>query len=228
MHSRRTSPLRGSLRAGCVMLLGALPALACADIAVTVLDADGAPVGDVAVYAVPRTTAATGSAGPAAAVMDQADSAFVPHLLVVEAGTYIEFPNNDTVSHHVYSFSDAKRFELPLYKGNLHPPLRFDTPGVVVLGCNIHDGMLGYILVVDTPWFTVTNAAGEARLPALPDGDYAVHVWTPRARAGDLPRPRQTNVSDGSARELRFRFEGKLMPAHEDRHGRSTLTWDRY
>src|SRR5207248_5774076 len=73
------------------------------------------------------------------AVMDQKNLAFTPRVLVVAAGTPVEFPNNDSVSHQVYSFSAAKRFQLPLYKGEVHPPITFDRPWLVVLGCNIHD-----------------------------------------------------------------------------------------
>ena len=72
----------------------------------------------------------------------------------------MEFPNNDTVSHQVYSFSAAKRFQLPLYKGEVHPPVTFDRPGLVVLGCNIHDVMVGYIYVTDAPYFGKTDREG--------------------------------------------------------------------
>ena len=89
--------------------------------------------------------------------MDQAKNAFVPICWSCRPGTSVLFPNNDAVSHQVYSFSEAKTFELGLYKGNVYPPLQFDKPGVVVLGCNIHDGMLGYIVVVDTPYFALTD-----------------------------------------------------------------------
>src|SRR5690606_36796589 len=116
------------------------------------------------------------------AVMEQADRRFVPRVLVVQTGTEVAFPNNDTVSHHVYSFSAAKPFELALYKGNTHPPVTFDVPGVVVLGCNIHDEMFGNIRVVDTPHHALIDAAGLARLGNLAPGRYAVHAWTPRAR----------------------------------------------
>ena len=115
--------------------------------------------------------------------MDQQRLQFVPHLLVVQSGTSVTFPNSDDVSHHVYSFSEGNKFELPLYKGNVYPPKVFENAGVVVLGCNIHDGMLGYIVVVDTPHFAQTNARGVALLEDIPSGDYSVSAWTPRVRA---------------------------------------------
>ncbi|HEX5048620.1 MAG TPA: methylamine utilization protein [Gammaproteobacteria bacterium] len=190
---------------------------------VTVVDAHGAPVGLVAVYAVPDKPAAATPAKPTA-VMDQKRKEFVPHVLVVQTGTSVDFPNNDTVSHHVYSFSEPKSFELPLYKGDAHPPLVFDKPGIVVLGCNIHDEMLGYIYVVDTPYFATTDEAGKARI-ALPAGGYSVRVWTPRAGAADLPMEVAVTL-DGANRSLAFQIKGRLQPEHD--HGGAGLSWQRY
>jgi plastocyanin len=249
--SRTTSSTRGS-RAVCLLSLGAATHGAVAGVEVAVRDRSGAPVEEVAVYAVPlaaadasgqtfspaaaaakldsQFAAARSNATPAtgaatlSAVMDQANTSFVPHLLIVQTGTQVHFPNNDTVSHHVYSFSEARSFELPLYKGNEYPPVSFDTPGIVVVGCNIHDGMLGYILVVDTPHFALTDQDGIARLDALPDGPYTVRVWTPRARANTLPGPSRVEVEPGRARRLTFEFSTKLMPAHE--HSSKSLAWD--
>src|SRR5690606_34212083 len=114
-----------------------------------------------------------------------------------------------------------------LYKGNQYAPLRFDTPGAVVLGCNIHDGMLGYILVVDTPYFALTDSRGTVRLDAMPDGEYTVHVWTPRARSDALPQGVRLTVRDATAPQLTVELQGQLMPAHEN-HGGGSLTWERY
>jgi hypothetical protein len=83
------------------------------------------------------------------------------------------------VSHQVYSFSAAKRLQLPLYKGKVHPPITFERPGIVVLGCNIHDAMVGYIYVTDTPYFGSTEAGGSLHLKGLPAGDYRVAIWSP-------------------------------------------------
>lgn len=232
MQTGRTTSSSRSSRVICLAPLIATAHCAAGSVDVTLLDRDDAPIGGVAVYAVPLDASRAGPEaasppGVPAAVMDQADSAFVPHLLVVESGTGVAFPNNDTVSHHVYSFSAAKTFELPLYKGDRHAPVQFDTPGVVVLGCNIHDDMLGYIVVVDTPHFAVTDAAGNARLPTLPDGDYAVHVFTPRARPDALPEPATITVDGTSTHALTIELDARLMPAH-DSHGGTSLTWDPY
>ena len=157
--------------------------------------------------------------------MDQANNAFVPHVLVIQTGTQVLFPNSDSVSHHVYSFSEAKSFELGLYKGNAYPPVSFDRPGIVVLGCNIHDGMLGYIVVVDTPYFALTDERGTARLPSVAAGDYVVDVWTPRARPAGLPAGVRLSVGEQPA-QTTFTLRGKLAQDHD--HAGAGLQWNRY
>lgn len=114
------------------------------------------------------------------AVMDQQDKQFVPNVLVVRTGTQVKFPNSDNIRHHVYSFSPAKRFELRLYQGTPSEPVTFDKPGVVVLGCNIHDWMIGYVYVTDDPRYAVTNQQGQAQIDQLPKGRYAVTLWHPQ------------------------------------------------
>lgn len=194
---------------------------------VTVVDDRGQPVEHVAVYALPSKALAV-PAGAPNAIMDQAHNAFVPHILIVQTGTSVLFPNNDVVSHHVYSFSEPKTFELPLYKGNAHPPLVFDRPGVVVLGCNIHDSMLGYILVVDTPHFASTDAQGSLSLESLAADDYTIHVWTPRLRPADLPAARTIQVASDGTQTVSFKLEGRMAPDFQDRARVSSLPWERY
>lgn len=108
--------------------------------------------------------------------MAQRERQFSPRLLVVQTGTEVRFPNEDPVRHHVYSFSPAKTFELKLYLGETAPPQRFDKSGVVQLGCNIHDQMSAFIVVVDSPVFGITNAQGELRLERLP-GAGTLRAW---------------------------------------------------
>jgi plastocyanin len=215
-------------RAACLLSLCiALPA-AGGTVRVKIVDERGEPVARVAVWA-------STSSGPAdaeaahdmrTAVMDQANNAFAPHVLVVQTGTSVLFPNNDVVSHHVYSFSDAKMFELGLYKGNVHPPLTFDKPGLVVVGCNIHDGMLGYILVVDSPYHAVSDEAGTLALESLPPGEYALRIWTARVKPGDLPAEETITVGSGDAATRVYRLRGRLLPDHD--HAGTSLTWERY
>ena len=192
----------------------------------SVTDRNGKPVADVVVYATPRAAGPAKSAPRATAVMDQVSRQFKPRVLVVETGTLVEFPNSDAVSHHVYSFSAAKRFELPLYRGTAYAPVLFDKPGIVVLGCNIHDSMLGYIAVVDSPHFTFTDSKGRATLTGLAPGDYAVQVWTPRSREDLAPRQLRVATSDGAAPVVDFQFKAKLFPPFDPNQG--SLTWSDY
>lgn len=126
-----------------------------------------------------------GPAGPASvatqAIMDQRSQQFAPTVLAVRSGTAVVFPNSDNIRHHVYSFSLAKRFELRLYQGTPSEPVTFDKPGVVVLGCNIHDWMLGYVYVTDDPWFAVTDEKGRLSLDQLPPGSFTATLWHPQA-----------------------------------------------
>ena len=114
---------------------------------VRVVDPEGVPVQGIAVFAIYDGSGATAMASAKNVVMDQVDSQFVPHILLVQKGTSIEFPNSDVVAHHVYSFSKPNHFVLPLYKGVAHQPVTFSNDGVVTIGCNIHDEMLAYIVV---------------------------------------------------------------------------------
>lgn len=222
-------------RAGALTAAASLIAVVCAfpcvagTLEIKVSDERGEPVSQVAVYATPvvNAPAKKPNAAKRTASMDQQHNEFVPHVLVISAGTSVEFPNHDVVSHHVYSFSQAKTFELALYKGNTHPPLEFDEPGVVVLGCNIHDSMLGYIVVVPTEHYALSDERGTVRLDGVPAGDYAIEVWTPRARPMGLPAPQRVTVTDGVTK-VDTRITGRLAPEQDHKHGSTSLSWDRY
>lgn len=162
----------------------------------------GEPVAHAVVYAVALDARGRPAPPPAPTEIDQVDKEFVPYVSAVRVGTRIAFPNRDQIRHHVYSFSDAKTFEIPLYKGVPAAPVLFDKPGVVALGCNIHDWMRAYVFVAETPHFAVTDASGSARL-ALPSGRYAVEVWHP-ALKGEPEATRQEVALDGADAELGF------------------------
>jgi len=176
--------MRSALAAAFLPLLVSLP-LAAASIDARVSDARGGPMADAVVYAVPE-----GRTPPLArrtAKMDQKNRMFIPHVLPVQTGTAVTFPNSDDIRHHVYSFSSAKSFQLPLYKGTPANPVVFDKSGEVTLGCNIHDQMSAFIVVVDTPYFEKTGGSGRATLSDLAPGRYAVHVWYPDMREQRAP-----------------------------------------
>ena len=109
----------------------------------------------------------------------QRDREFLPFVTVVQVGTRVAFPNNDNLLHHVYSFSRAKTFEIKLYLGEAPSEVLFDTAGVVALGCNIHDWMEAYVLVVDSPYFARSDVHGWARFRDIPPGRYRLSLWHP-------------------------------------------------
>ena len=155
--------------------LSLAPAIA-GPLTVSVHDRSG-PVADV-VVALEPVDAPAPAAAAARADVDQVNKRFVPRISVIRAGTSVEFPNSDRIRHEVYSFSPARTFTLKLYAGRTAPPVVFDRSGLVVLGCNIHDTMVGFIAVVDTPYFGRTDAKGEIALDA-PAGRYRLRVWHP-------------------------------------------------
>lgn len=158
-----------------VLLLAALPARA-GTLAVEVRQGGDRPVADAVVFL--ESAQARRLVRPLeGAAMAQAGKRFVPPLLVVTTGTEVDFPNRDTVRHHVYSFSPVKKFELKLYIGKPAQPVLFDQPGIAVLGCNIHDQMVGWIVVVDTPYFGRTDDKGQVLLDKLPAGNYRLRTW---------------------------------------------------
>lgn len=142
--------------------------------------AKGEPVADAVVSLLPATGAVPPPAGEVEVM--QKDEQFSPYVTVVQAGGRVVFPNRDTVQHHVYSLSKARKFELPLYAPGSSEAITFDQPGLVTLGCNIHDWMIAYIVVVPTPWFVKTGADGRAGLRA-PAGAYRLEIWHPRLTA---------------------------------------------
>ncbi|KZY72552.1 hypothetical protein A3742_08300 [Oleiphilus sp. HI0071] len=141
---------------------------------VVVTDQHGKAVAN-AYVGVPEGTA--NPAGKPPAVMDQVDVRFVPHVLAVDQGQSVIFPNSDNIRHHVYSFSEPKRFEIKLYAGVPEEPVVFGEAGVVVLGCNIHDAMLGYIFVSPWPSYGVTDESGTLRFSETPEKIAVWHPW---------------------------------------------------
>ncbi len=150
--------------------------LRAAPVEVTALGSDGKPLPETVVYL--ESSDAKAAAKPSAAKeMQQLERRFVPSVLVIVRGTEVRFPNLDKVRHHVYSLSPTKTFELKLYAGTPANPVLFDKPGVAVLGCNIHDNMVGWIVIVETPYHGVAPANGVLKLPDVPPGRYRLRVW---------------------------------------------------
>ena len=136
----------------------------------------------------------------AAAEVAQAERRFVPAVSVVTVGTAVTFPNRDTVRHHVYSFSPAKRFEIKLYVGTPAAPVMFDQPGIAVLGCNIHDQMTAWIVVVATPYFGRSDDSGRWAAASVPPGRYTLRAWHAGMPVGAAPIEQALTVEPAGAR----------------------------
>jgi plastocyanin len=162
------------------LLFASLPLLTtsamAASLAVNVQDAAGKPLADTVLYVEPEAGVALPKVQKAAEI-EQKGLKFLPLVSVIQTGSKISFPNNDKVRHHIYSFSPAKKFDQKLYSGVAAAPQVFDKAGTVVLGCNIHDRMIAYVKVVDTPFFAKTDAAGIARIELPAAGKYTVKAW---------------------------------------------------
>ena len=161
-----------------VLLLGASAASA-ATLQVTVTDQKNAPLEDVVVVATPLASKLKPPGAPRQQIIDQIKLEYVPFVTVIQTTTPVIFPNKDNTRHHVYSFSAAKKFELPLYAGVTAAPVIFDKPGIVVLGCNIHDRMLAYVYVTDSPYHGATGKEGAVDIGGLEAGEYEVQAWHP-------------------------------------------------
>lgn len=170
---------------------------------------DGAPLaGAVVSLHSPQASAAVRGTS---AAMDQRQSQFAPHVLAVTVGSTVAFPNSDNVRHQVYSFSEAKQFDLPLYGGRPAQPVLFDRAGVVELGCNIHDWMIGYVVVLDTPHFAISDDEGRVEIDA-PPGSYRLDAWHEHQAATRVGMP--VDLAPAGARQS-LDIDVTLPPASE-------------
>ncbi len=150
---------------------------------VEIKDPAGAPVPDAVASLVPLDTTPVFTPPSAPVVIAQNDEDFQPYVTAVVVGTRVNFPNADKVAHHVFSLSKAKKFDIPRYRGEPKETILFDLPGVVSLGCNIHDWMSAYVVVLATPFFAKSAADGLVPLNGVPPGRYRLEVWHPRVKA---------------------------------------------
>ncbi len=183
-----------------------------APLTVRVVDQSGHPVRDAVVTFYPSGVAPRAPRSSGRYVISQQNLQFHPFLTIVPVGADVSFPNLDNTKHHVYSFSPAKRFELKLFAKSQSPTVHFDKPGVVALGCNIHDQMSAFIVVTDSVWTTRTNGQGVATFEA-PNASGRLAVWHPylRAPGGAVQQP--IRAGQGSASfSIRLRPPPPAMP----------------
>jgi plastocyanin len=187
-------------------------AASAAELQVGVHDLSSQPLADAVVYAEPINGHIATSSDMAHASIDQINKEFVPLVTVVRTNTEVTFPNSDNFRHSIYSFSHPKPFTTKLYSGKQAPPVLFDKPGVVVLGCNIHDMMAAWLVVVDTPYFSKSTAGGTALLKGLEPGDYKVSVWYPGTPGQPVTRQAHVGAETNNHVEIAVDPTGSPLP----------------
>jgi len=198
-----------------LLLLLALPLPALAgELTVDLKSLSGQPVSDAVVSFKPASGAATIPVKFSAPLkVEQSDIHFDPFILIVPVGSEVSFPNKDKVRHHVYSFSAAKRFEIKLYGRDETRKITFDKTGVVALGCNIHDQMMGFIVVLDTPYAAKVGSSGQATLANIPPGGGVLTVWQPFMRGRDNQAVQQIVIPASGAAHASFTLSLRDPPA---------------
>jgi len=210
----------------CFGLLLTTHSLLARTVEVVVTDRKGNPVPDIIVMAESATQQPLAAAGSRQTTfdMDQKGLMFDPYMLTIPKGASVNFLNSDTTAHHVYSFSKTKRFTLPLHKSRVLEPVIFNATGVVTLGCNIHDHMIGYIVVAETHIHARTNSRGTAEVPIDENIDNVnIRIWSPRIR--DKPVTLVKNAS--TTAPVRFLLKKKLKAAYNPKPMEMS-EWDNY
>ena len=178
-------------------------------------------VSDVVVWLTPlqpdANLASMGHPGPFRLV--QKDKMFTPHLLVVPAGSSVEFPNLDPFFHNVFSLFNGKRFDLGLYESGTSRAVRFDREGVSYIFCNIHPEMGAVVVALSTPYWGISTASGSLAIHNVPPGSYRMHVWSEAARGADAERTVQVGASPISLGEIALEGAADPMAHHKNKFG---------
>lgn len=181
---------------------------------------------DVVVWLIPLDDAAKARMQPPATghspQIVQRNKTFEPHVLAVQVGTVVAFPNEDPFFHNIFSLFDGKRFDLGLYEAGTTRSVRFDRAGVSFLFCNIHPEMSAVVVAVETPYFALSNRAGHWAIPDVPDGRYEMHVWYERSLPEELKglaRPIVISASNRSVDRIRLVENPNFTLAHKNKYG---------
>lgn len=156
-------------------------------------------------------------------VMLQKNKTFTPHILAVQTGTSVDFPNLDPIFHNAFSNFDGEIFDIGLYAPGSSRSVRFTRPGIVKVFCNIHPSMAANIVVVDSSFFAITDKAGRYTIPNVPPGTYRVHFFHERATSKMLANLVQTITVDKGANEVAsadISESGYLPVEHKNKYGR--------
>ena len=203
--TRPTLPLRAVWLAACASAL-ALPAAA-TTLDVQVLDGAGKPLAGVALFLESREAKAAVRPLNTIEVV-QANRQFLQPVTLVPVGSAVSFPNRDTVRHHLYSFSPVKKFELKRYVSTPAAPVLFDQPGIAALGCNIHDHMAAWVVVVETPYYGLSGADGKLNLARLPPGSYRLRTWHPGLAPGAAALDQPVLITASGSTQAQVRVAG--------------------
>jgi plastocyanin len=196
-----------------VLLFAAALSARAAEYSGTISGNKGEPVADAVVSLIPLDATVPPVPADAKVEIAQQGQEFSAYVTVVQAGTKVVFPNRDSVQHHVYSLSKPKKFELPLYNPGQAESIVFDVPGLVTIGCNIHDWMISHLVVVPTPWFAKSDAAGAVKITA-PAGRYRLEIWHPRGTQA----AKEVTLADNAATQ-----ETTVLTLKPDRRVRRTV-----
>ncbi len=195
-----STPRTFSIVLGCMLVLFAVTQGDCwaqSRLTITLKDSQGTPLKDGVVMLQPSADITLASrVTKRDFAVQQIDREFVPRITVTSVGANVTFPNRDAVQHSVYSFSKAKSFEIPIYAGKSPQTITLDKAGLVTLGCNIHDWMVGYILIVDTPIAELSAADGKVVVSDIPQGKYTLRVWHPRLKSGEMSEPLTVSATE--------------------------------
>jgi plastocyanin len=177
----------------------------------TATDRDGQPLPNVVFSLKPITAGITMPTTPAAtASITQEGLVFKPMVTAIRVGSMVQFPNRDSVEHHIKSFSAVKPFEIAVHKPGAAPaPIRFDQSGAVIVYCILHDWMRAFVYVADTPWFSQTTELGAARIADLPGADYEVSAWHPDLGQFKPPLTQKITIPGTGSVTSNFSFDFK-------------------
>jgi plastocyanin len=209
----------GTFRCVGALLFAVCGPAAATTFTVEVDDQDGRPVANAVVVLIPDSKASMPVAATRLAAertIDQRGETFIPLVTIVPKGGHVVFANNDQTTHQVYSFSAVKQFEITLARGEKSPSIAFDNSGVAALGCNIHDHMIAYAFVAESPWAVLTGSDGRGTITEVPPGNYEAQVWHPKLPPGRAIPTLKASVSGDTTR---LTANIKLLSASTMSHG---------
>ena len=189
-----------------------------ADIKIQLVDKKGRGVSQA--YIELLSTNGANRVKPTTATIDQVDKEFVPLVSAIPQGSTVSFPNSDNIHHQIYSFSKAKKFDLPLLGKNETKNITFEKPGIVSLGCNIHDWMLSYIYIFESEFLLQSDQNGLAAFSDIPPGEYTLRIWSPRLKSTSNVISQTVSITEGNnptlTQELNVRKKMRKKPRLED------------